>query len=91
MVRIKALLATWAEMIRGHPVLKEAVLIPFRQSIISDGLVTPYHIYFEKGHLKILRKCTGTQRETTQFSSPIKNKSVAARRARLRDASCYTY
>ena len=29
--------------------LLDAVLIPFRGSIISDGLVVPYRIYFGKG------------------------------------------
>ena len=36
-------------MLGEAPVLLDAVLIPLRDSIISDGLVVPYHIYFGKG------------------------------------------
>lgn len=39
----------WAEMLGEAPVLLDAVLIPFRGSIISDGLVMPYRICFGKG------------------------------------------
>jgi len=46
---VKGLFSTWAEMMGGCPVLLDAVLIPFRDSIISDGLVAPYSIYFGKG------------------------------------------
>ena len=34
------------------PLLLDAVLIPFRDSIISDGLVVPYRIYFGKGAIE---------------------------------------
>lgn len=46
---VKGLFSTWAEMLGECPVLLDAVLIPFRGSIISDGLVVPYNIYFGKG------------------------------------------
>ena len=46
---VKGLLSTWAEMLGESPVLLDAVLIPFRDSIISDGLVVPYRIRFGKG------------------------------------------
>ena len=46
---VKGLLSSWAEMLGESPVLLEAVLIPFRDSIISDGLVVPYRLYFGKG------------------------------------------
>ena len=46
---VKGLFSTWAEMLGESPVLLDAVLIPFRDSIISDGLVAPYRIYFGKG------------------------------------------
>ncbi len=46
---VKGLFSTWAEMLGEAPVLLDAVLIPFRGSIISDGLVMPYPIYFGKG------------------------------------------
>ena len=46
---VKGLFSTWAEMLGECPVLLDAVLIPFRDSIISDGLVSPYRISFGKG------------------------------------------
>lgn len=46
---VKGLFSTWEEMLGEGPVLLEAVLIPFRESIISDGLVEPYRICFGKG------------------------------------------
>ncbi len=46
---VKGLCSTWEEMLGETPVLLNAVLIPFRDSIISDGLVVPYQIYFGKG------------------------------------------
>ena len=46
---VKGLCSTWEEMLGETPVLLDAVLIPFRDSIISDGLVVPYRIYFGKG------------------------------------------
>lgn len=46
---VKGLFSTWAEILGEAPVLLDAVLIPFRGSIISDGLVVPYPIYFGKG------------------------------------------
>ena len=49
---VKGLLSSWAEMLGESPVLLEAVLIPFRDSIISDGLVVPYRIYFGKGAIE---------------------------------------
>ena len=49
---VKGLFSTWAEMLGDSPVLLDAVLIPFRDSIISDGLVVPYRIYFGKGTIE---------------------------------------
>ena len=46
---VKGLFSTWSEMLGNSPVLLDAVLLPFLDSIISDGLVVPYHIYFGKG------------------------------------------
>ena len=46
---VKGLFSTWTEMLGESPVLLDAVLIPFRDSIISDGLVVPYRICFGKG------------------------------------------
>ena len=46
---VKGLCSTWEEMLGESPVLLDAVLIPFRDSIISDGLVASYPIYFGRG------------------------------------------
>lgn len=46
---VKGLFSAWAEMLGESSVLLDAVLIPLRGSIISDGLVVPYRIYFGKG------------------------------------------
>ena len=46
---VKGLFSSWEEMLGEAPVLLDAVLIPFRDSIISDGLVVPYPVYFGKG------------------------------------------
>lgn len=46
---VKGLYSSWKEMLGECPVLLDAVLIPFRDCIISDGLVMPYAIRFGKG------------------------------------------
>ena len=53
---VKGLLSSWAEMLGESPVLLEAVLIPFRDSIISDGLVVPYRICFGKGAIEDIKE-----------------------------------
>ena len=49
---VKGLFSTWTEMLGKSPALLEAVLIPFRDSIISDGLVVPYRVCFGKGAIE---------------------------------------
>lgn len=46
---VQGLFSSWEEMLGDAPVLLDAVLIPFRGSIITDGLVAPCRIYFGKG------------------------------------------
>lgn len=46
---VKGLFSTWEEMLGEAPVLLDAVLIPFRGNIVTDGLVEPYRIYFGRG------------------------------------------
>ena len=53
---VKGLLSTWAEMLGKSPALPEAVLIPFRGSIISDGLVVPYRVCFGKGAIEAFKE-----------------------------------
>ena len=53
---VKGLFSTWAEMLGKSPALPEAVLIPFRGSIISDGLVVPYRVCFGKGAIEAFKE-----------------------------------
>ena len=48
---VLGLFSAWEEMFnyRPLPVMLEAVLLPFRDKIITDGLVVPYHIVFGRG------------------------------------------
>lgn len=53
---VKGLFSTWTEMLGEAPVLLDAVLLPFRDNVISDGLVVPYHIRFGKGYTESFRE-----------------------------------
>lgn len=44
---VKGLFSTWEEMLGKGPVLLDAVLLPFRDSIITDGLL-PAHSDWRK-------------------------------------------
>ena len=46
---VKGLVSSWEEMLGKGPVLLDAVLLPFRDSIISDGLVVSYPVSFGRG------------------------------------------
>ena len=67
---VKGLFSTWAEMLGESPVLLDAVLIPFRGSIISDGLVVPYRIYFGKGAIQDFKEVymNAKRNHTIRFS-----------------------
>lgn len=67
---VKGLFSTWADMLGEAPVLVDAVLIPFRGSIISDGLVAPYRIYFGKGATEDLKEMymNAKRNQTIRFS-----------------------
>ena len=67
---VKGLFSTWAEMLGGCPVLLDAVLIPFRGSIISDVLVVPYRIYFGKGAVEDFKEVymNAKRNHTIRFS-----------------------
>ena len=49
---VNGIITSWEEMFfyRPLPVLLKATLIPFRDKIISDGLVIPYNVCFGKGY-----------------------------------------
>lgn len=67
---VKGLCSTWEEMLGESPVLLDAVLIPFRDSIISDGLVVPYRISLGKGARADFREVymTAKRNHTIRFS-----------------------
>ena len=69
---VKGLCSTWEEMIGDAPVLLDAVLVPFRDSIISDGLVVPYQIYFGKGARADFKEVYMTAKKTRRSGSPCK-------------------
>ena len=48
---VLGLFSPWEEMFgyRPLPVMMDAVLLPFRDKIITDGLVLPYNIVFGRG------------------------------------------
>ena len=50
---VKGIISPWEEMFfyRDPPILMDMTLIPFRDDIISDGLVYPYNVVFG-GHIK---------------------------------------
>lgn len=49
---VKGIISSWEEMFfyRSPPIMLEAVLIPFKDTIITDGLVMPYNISFGGGY-----------------------------------------
>ena len=67
---VKGLFSTWAEMLGECPILLDAVLIPFRDSIISDGLVATYTIHFGKGAVGDFKEAymTAKRNHTIRFS-----------------------
>ena len=49
---VNGIITSWEDMFfyRPLPILLKATLIPFRDKIISDGLVIPYNVCFGKGY-----------------------------------------
>lgn len=67
---VKGLFSTWEEMLGKGPVLLDAVLLPFRDSVISDGLVMPYNIHFGKGYAESFKEeyMNAKRNQTIRFS-----------------------
>lgn len=69
---VQGLFSTWEEMMGKGPVLLDAVLIPFRDCIISDGLVMAYPVHFGPGcrdaFKEIYRKAKEEQLICTSFT-----------------------
>lgn len=49
---VKGLLSSWEEMIPKYalPIALDATLLPFKNAIVSDGLVAPYNVAFGKNY-----------------------------------------
>lgn len=49
---VSGIISSWEEIFyyRSAPIMLNAVLIPFKNVIISDGLVLPYNINFGRGY-----------------------------------------
>lgn len=45
---VKALYDSWPTLVGHAPIMLETVLLPFRDNIISNGIVVPYPFYFDK-------------------------------------------
>lgn len=67
---VKGLFSTWEEMMGKGPVLLDAVLIPFKDMIISDGLVSVYPFYFGRGYSEAFKDIYRKAKEdnTIRFS-----------------------
>lgn len=67
---VKGLFSAWEEMLGKGPVLLDAVLLPFRDNIISDGLVMPYNIHFGKGYAESFKEeyMNAKRNQTIRFS-----------------------
>ena len=49
---VSGIISSWAEILedRPLPILLRATLIPFKDTIITDGLVTPFDVRFGRGY-----------------------------------------
>lgn len=49
---VKGIISSWEEMFfyRSPPIMLEAVLLPFKETIITDGLVSAYNVSFGKAY-----------------------------------------
>ena len=67
---VKGLFSTWEEMLGKGPVLLDAVLIPFKDMIISDGLVRVYPFHFGRGYSEAFKDIYRKAKEgkTIRFS-----------------------
>ena len=67
---VKGLFSTWEEMLGKGSVLLDAVLIPFKDMIISDGLVRVYPFHFGRGYSEAFKDIYRKAKEgkTIRFS-----------------------
>lgn len=67
---VEGLFSTWEEMMGKGPVLLDAVLIPFKDMIISDGLVRAYPFHFGRGYSEAFKDIYRKAKEdnTIRFS-----------------------
>ena len=55
---VNGIIDSWEEMFSGipTPMIVKATLLPFRDVIISDGLVVPYRVCFGKGAIEAFKE-----------------------------------
>ena len=57
MYQVSGIISSWEEMFYGAPMplVIEATFMPFRDVIISDGVVLPYHILIGGGMNRVFK------------------------------------
>ena len=57
MYQVSGIISSWEEMFYGAPMplVIEATFMPFRDVIISDGVVLPYHILIGGGMKRVFK------------------------------------
>jgi hypothetical protein len=67
------IISSWEEMLfrAPMPLMVDATLIPFRDSIISDGLVMPYNIYMGPGMRSMFENIYMTAKKNGQIISKL--------------------
>lgn len=69
---VNGILSSWEEMFddRPLPILLQATLIPFKDTIITDGLVTPFDVRFGRGYSSDFKEIyrNAKQNKTIHFS-----------------------
>lgn len=71
---VESAYSTWEETVGKTPVLVVAVLLPFRDSIISDGIVVPYPDYLERGNGERFKRIYMKAKENNTLLFSLSNK-----------------
>lgn len=71
--RVLGIYSSWEEMFGGCPlpVIMKATLIPFKNVIISDGLVFPYRVMFGSGMRADFKECYMEAKRKGQIHSSL--------------------
>ena len=67
--QVSGIKSSWEEMFYGAPMplLVEATFIPFRDVIISDGLVVPYRVIIGGNMKRSIRMCIWPPKKAGRF------------------------